>query len=272
MEPQEVNGQAETADLSETTAPAPDGNDGQSISPVQTTSTGPDNGAQGESFFDPKSIEHSPELMLAYKGMQGTFSKKMAGISENQQMIDAYKAYQRDPMGTIRQVAAQQGMTLVNGGPQSQAGTEDFNPKSWEDVVSHIRSEIESDVQSKYEPLMGQVRDLKQQNVEAYLDSNHADWRTYETEMISTLQGHPSLASDPDLLYRMSVPSEVLEARATARALERLKTGTDGSVVPGVTKATQVTSTKPTGKLSFNEAVDFAKSQLKSQGIGPVGS
>lgn len=273
MEPNEANGQAAPADLSETTAAAPVGDEGQSISPDQTTSNGPDlQVAQGESFFDPKSIEHSPELMLAYKQMQGKFTQGQQAIRADQQKIDAYNSYLQDPMGTIRQIVAQQGMTLVNGGPQPQEGQTEFSPKSWEDVVTHIRSQLEGDLKQQYQPLVNQVRDLKQQNVETYLDSNHTDWRTYEGEMISSLQAHPSLAADPDLLYRMSVPPEVLEARATARALERLKTGTEGSVVPGANRATLETSSKPTGKLSFNEAVDFAKSQLKSRGIGPVGS
>ena len=98
-----------------------------------------------------------------------------------------------------------------------------------------------------------------------------ADWRTYENEMINTLTTHPSLANDPDTLYRMSVPPEVLEARATARALEKLKGGTDSSVVPGARRATAETSTKPTGINNFNDAVAFAKSQLKQQGLKPVG-
>jgi len=273
MEPNETNGQADTANLdAETIAAAPGGDEGQSISPDQTTSSGPDNGATGESFFDPKSIEHSPELVQAYKQMQGAFSKGMGGIRGDQQKIDAYNAAMANPAATVRQLAQQYGMTVVDGRPEAQAGGEEFNPKSWADVVSHIKSQVENDVSQRYQPIINQVRDLKQQSVETYLDANHTDWRTYENEMISTLQAHPSMAADPDTLYRMSVPSEVLEARATARALERLKTGKDGSVVPGANKATSETSTKPTGKLSFNEAVAFAKSQLKAQGIGPVGS
>ena len=210
--------------------------------------------------------------MQAYKQMQGKFTQSQQSIRSQQQKIDAYNAAMQDPMGTVRQLASQYGMTVVDGQPAAQANGEEFNPKSWNDVVNHIKSQVENDVKQQYQPLVGQVQQLKQQNVEAYLDSNHADWRTYENEMISSLQTHPSLASDPDLLYRMSVPSEVLEARATARALERLKTGTDGSVVPGAKKATLQTSTKPTGKLSFNEAVSYAKSQLREKGIGPVGS
>lgn len=272
MEPNETNGQAATADLdAETIAAAPAGDEGQSISPDQTTSRGPDSGATGESFFDPKSIEHSPELMQAYKQMQGNFSKNMAAVRENQQKIDAYNAAMANPTATVRQLAQQYGMTVVDGRPQEQATGEQFNPKSWDDVVNHIKTQVENDVSERYKPIINQVRDLKQQSVETYLDANHADWRTYENEMIRTLQAHPSMAADPDTLYRMSVPSEVLEARATARALERLKTGKDSSAVPGANRATSETSTKPTGKLSFNEAVAYAKSQLKAQGIGPGG-
>lgn len=271
MEPEVNEGQAENADLAETTAPAPGGDEGQSTTPVQTTDSGPDTGAQGESFFDPKSIEHSPELMQAYKQMQGNFSKHMQKVRADQQKIDAYEAAMADPAGTARMLAQQYGLTVLDGQPQAQ-GDAEFSPKNWDDVVSHIRSQVEQDMRQQYEPLLGEVKNLKQQNIEQYLDGNYVDWRTYENEMIDTLRKHPSMANDPDTLYRMSVPQSVIEARATERALKKLKAGTDAGAVPGAAKATQVTSDKPTGKLSFNEAVEYAKASLRKKGISaPVG-
>ena len=272
METETTQGQADNTELSETTDAATDGSEGQSISPDRTTASGPDNGAQGESFFDPKSIEHDPNLLAAYKGMQGTFSKKMDGIRDNQQKIDAYNAYINDPMGTVRQIAAQNGMTLVNGQPE-QTGSEAFAPQSWNDVVEHVTNQVRTEMTQQYEPLVGEVKNLKQQNIEQYLDNKYSDWKTYESEMIGVLQQHPSMAHDPDKLYQLSVPPELLEARATERALKKLKGGTDAALVPGTKRATQSTSDRPTGSMSFDEAVKFAKGQLSSQGLtGPVGS
>jgi hypothetical protein len=115
MEPEATQGQAETADLAETTAPAPEGDSGQSTTPVQTTESGPDDGAQGESFFDPKSIEHSPELVQAYKQMQRSFTKSKQQMSAEQAKIDAYNQAIADPVGTARQLAQQYGYTMVQG-------------------------------------------------------------------------------------------------------------------------------------------------------------
>jgi len=272
MEPGQTQGQAAPADLTETTAVAPTGDKGQSISPAQTTSNGPDTGAQGESFFDPKTIEHDPNLMQAYKQMQGNFSKHMSRVRADQDKINQYNQAMADPAGTVRQLAARYGMTVVDGKPQAANGGEQaFAPKTWSDVVNHVRKQVSDELTQQYQPLVNQVKDLKQQNVSQYLDTKFPDWKTYETEMIQSLQTHPSLAQDPDLLYRMSVPPEILEARATARALERLRGGTDAGLVPGAKRATLSTSTKPTGPMTFDESVAYARSKLKEQGLRPVG-
>ena len=266
-------GQAGDANLGQagTTDAATGGDDGQSISSDQTTVTGTDKGAQGESFFDPESIKDSPDLMAAYKGMQRTFGTKMEGIRDGQQKIDAYDAAMRDPAGTIRQLAAQQGMTVVNGQPQSVEG-KTFDPKSWEEVVKHVTEQVQTQMSEQYAPLVGEVKNLKEQNIRQYLDGKYNDWKTYETEMISTLQAHPSMANDPDKLYQMSIPSEVLEARATERALKRLKGGAESGAITGTKRATQTTSNKPTGLMTFDESVAYAKDQLRKQGISrPVG-
>ena len=270
-EPNGAEGQVAETDLSETTVAAPGSEGGQSAGTDQITASGPDTGTQtGESFFDPKTIEHSPELMQAYKQMQGAFSKKMGGIRENQQKLQMYDQFMANPSASIRQLAQQYGMTLVDGQPQPAADGQEFKPKSWDDVTSHIRQQVINEMNTAYEPLVGQVKDLKRQNVEQFLDSNFSDWKTYESEMIANLQKHPSLAEDPTMLYNMSVPRELLEARATERALKKLKGDTSASAVAGAKPATQTPTSRPEGKLSFNEAVQFAKQKLRKQGIGPV--
>ena len=248
-------GQAAT-DPQGTTTTAPEG---QSASPDQTTAKGPDR--VEESFFDPKSIEHDPNLVKAYKQMQSSFSKKMAGIREGKDKIQAYDQAMADPVGTVRQLAAQHNLTVVDGGPEET----EFKPNSWEEVVNHISEKIEAQVRKEYAPLLGEVKSLKQQTIEQYLDREYKDWRTYEDEMVETLTAHPSLANDPDKLYRLSVPSEVLEAQATERALAKIKGSADAGSVSGA-KSTQVTLDKPKIK-TFEDAVKFAKDKLRSQGL-----
>lgn len=270
-EPEVTGGQAAEADPTGTTVAAPNGSDGQSAGTSQTTASGPDTGTQtGETFFDPKTIEHSPELMQAYKQMQGNFSKKMAGIRESQQKLEMYDQFMSNPHASIRQLANQYGMTLVDGQPQPTQDGQEFKPKSWDDVTAHIREQVISEMNQAYEPLVGQVRDLKKQNVEQFLDSKFSDWRTYENEMIGNLQKHPTLSEDPELLYNMSIPQELREARATERALAKLKGTSDAGKVAGSTVTSQKPTDRPEGKLSFNEAVQFAKQRLRKQGIGPV--
>ena len=256
--------QADTGDTS-TTVATPNGSEGQSAGPAPTTGNGQEQVTQGESFFDPKSIADKPELMAAYKQMQGKFTKAMQGIRGDQQRLDLVRQFEADPVGTIRRLAPQYGVSLLEGQPPQQ-GEQKFEPKSWDDVVSHIRREVTAELAQQYEPMLNEVKNLKTQTVQQQLDSKYPDWATYEDEMIQNLQRHPSLANDTDLLYRMSVPPEVMEARATEAALKRLKGSSDSATVSAPT-ATQQTSTRPKGKMSFDEAVQFARQQLKAQGI-----
>lgn len=271
-EPNGTEGQAAAADTGDagTTVAAPGGESGQSAGTGDTTPSGHRTETQnGEStFFDPKSLDGKPELQAAYKQMQGKFTKAMQGIRGQEQQLQLVKQFEADPVGTIRRLAPQYGVSIVDGQPPQQQNGQPFQPKNWEDVVSHIRSEVMSELNEQYQPLVGAVKDLKQQNIEQYFDSNHADWRTYEQEMIENLQAHPTLANDPDRLYEMSVPREVRDARAMEAALKKLKGETESSRVSGSKTATHVTHDQPKGKLSFNDAVKYAKAKLAKDGIG----
>lgn len=266
-EPEATGGQAEVSDQQATeSAPAPESG-GQSVTPSQTTNSGPgDTGKAEESFFDPKSIEDKPELMQAYKQMQRDYSKKMQGIRSNKQKIEAYDAAMQNPERTIRQLASQYGLTVVNGAPQSEQD-EEFNPKNWDDVVDYVRKQVEQD----YAPVLNEVKSLKQQSIESHFDQHYPDWREHEDEMVTNLRKHPSLAHDPDTLYRVSVPQEVWESRAYNRALKKLKGTAESSQVSGANRATQETSNKPSGPLSLDQAVDLARDQLAKKGLRPPG-
>lgn len=248
------------ADSSGTTAKAPGANGGQSVSSSQTTGNGPDAGAM-ESFFDPQSIADKPELMAAYKQMQSSYTRKMQGVSKHQPKIDAYERFERDPIGTLQQLATQYGYQFVQRG-QDQPVEQEF--KSWDDVQNHFFKQFRD---KEMRPLMNEVRELKKQNVEGHLDSHYPDWRTYETEMMDTLKAHPSLVADPDKLYLLSVPAEVREAKATKAAMQKIKSASENAQVSGGGTTTKQTTQAPTGPLTFNQAVEVAKQRLASKGL-----
>ncbi len=258
------------ADLKETTADAPGTSDEQSVALSQTTSDRPDSG-DVESFFDPKSIEGKPELQAAYKQMQGEFTKRLQGISSNQTKIDAYNAFEADPLGYMRNMATQYGWNLIEGGGDPKANGE-FAPSTWDDVEKHFLDKARKELAKEFAPLTNEVKDLKRQSVESRLDRDYPDWRTYESQMRDTLTRHPTLVNDTDALYHMSVPKGLLEQRATKTALAKIKGGTDSAEV-GDNKSTSIPTTdKPTKPLSFEEAVSFAHKKLGKAGLTrPVG-
>jgi hypothetical protein len=246
-----------------TTAAAPSATQGQSAAPSQTTVSG--SGGESESFFDPKSLEGKPELQSAYKQMQGKFTKEMQKFKEASKKASAYDTFAANPGESLKTLAKQLGYNLVQSDPKAKDA--DDTPKTWGDVYNRAKQEVLKEIQ----PMLGEVRNLKQQNVESYLDNNHPDWRTFESEMLDTLQKHPSLAGDPDNLYRLSVPSEVLEARAHKAALAKLRGSSEAGQISGPGKTTQTAANDaPKIGASFNDHVAYAKQQLAAQGIRPL--
>ena len=267
---EDEGGQA-AADPEGTTAEAPTGTGEQSVALSQTTDPGSDSG-DVESFFDPKSIEGKPELQSAYKQMQGEFTKRLQGIAEGQTKIDAYNAFEADPLGYMQGLATQYGWNVIEGGKAPDSGNGEFSPSTWAEVEKHFLDKARNELRKEFAPLTNEVKDLKKQNVESQLDKDHPDWRTYESQMRDMLQRHPTLVNDPEALYNMAVPKELIEQRATKAALAKIKGGTDNAAV-GDNKTTSIPTTdKPTKSLSFDEAVTFAKAKLGKAGItAPVG-
>lgn len=265
----------------QTTPAAPKAGEGQpGKGKVETT--GKDSGTQTpseETFFDPKDL--NPELMPAYKQMQKAFSKKMEGIAQNRTKIEAYDAFSRDPLGQIQQMAARMGFKLsraeaaevaadAGGKP---AARENWEPSTWQEVVDKISTAAEERLLRQLGPVIGEVQNLRKGNIEKLLDDNCPDWRTYEDEMKANIAAHPSLVNDPVKLYRLSVPPEVLESRATQAALKKLETKVKGAQVGGTSSTTkhqaQTLGDKP---LTFDEAVKAAKARLAEQGLHPPGT
>lgn len=224
-----------------------------SVASSQTTDPGLDNAATEQSFFDPSDLPE--ELLPAYKQMQGAFTKRMQAASANRHKVDAYDAFERDPLGTIRQLATQYGYDLSQ--PSQQQTTED--PDTWEDVYAKATEHV----MKQLNPLISEVQQTKKANIETYLDIHHPDWRQYEDAMTEIVNKHPSLATDPDTLYKMSVPSEVLEARAAKRAMSKLQNKVDSSKVSGQSTTAKEVSGKPKGKMTIQEAADYARANMK---------
>ena len=253
-----TGGQAQ-ADSTGTTVSAPGGDTGTSGGSAQTTGNG--SGASAiESFFDPASIQDKPELLAAYKQMQGSYTKKMQEFSQHRPKLDAYERFERDPQGTLRELATQFGLQVVERG-QEQTQDQDF--KSWDDVKKHFFQEFKKEMLN---PVVNEVRSLKKQSVEMQLDNQFPDWRTYESQMMDTLRKHPTLVNDPSTLYRMSVPEGLLEARATKAAMQKLKGTTDNAQVSGGTTVRQ-TSQAPSGSLTFEQSVEFARKKVNAMGL-----
>ena len=255
-------GQAAIAPDEGQASAAPGTGEGQpSASTKQTTVDGPV--SEEVTFFDPKALNNDPNLMAAYKQMQGAFTKKNQSLAQRAKDLELVDAFNRDPRGTIQAYARQYGFNVVQADPNA-AKNDDWQPKTWQDVINKAKESLKGE----FEPLTKEVLSLKRDKVETYLDSNHPDWRVYESSMVDTLRSHPSLAQDPDLLYRMSVPAEVLEAKATKAALAKLKnSGSAGESLGNKTTSVK-TSKEPSGPLSLSDAVAVAKARLAAKGIG----
>ena len=231
---------------------------GQSVAPAQTAVNGTEQ--DGESFFDYESIRGTPNE-AAYKEMQRAFSKKTEALKGGADKIAQFDQFMQDPVSQMQNLARQYGYQMVQG----QAETADGKPKtfeSWDDVMSEAKTQVMAELQ----PMFGELQNMKMQNGEQSLDNSHPDWRIYEDAMMTTLKDHPTLVGNPDLLYRMSVPETVLEARANKAALAKIQGTTASSKVQGQSTTTQQPSKKP-GKLSFNEAVEYARQEVSRRGL-----
>jgi len=249
-ETQETSGESVAA---ETTGES----SGQSVAPVETTVTGTEQ--SGESFFDYESVKGTA-LEPAYKNMQSSYSRKSDELKKGLDKITQHDQFMANPVDTMRPLAQQYGYQMVQGQLQDQNGkSKTF--ENWDQVMD----EAERRVMEKMQPMFGEMQNMKKQSVEQALDSLHPDWRTYEDTMLENLQAHPTLVSNPDMLYRLSVPNAVLEAQANKRALAKIQDTTESGKVQGQSTTTQQAKKTPK-KMTFDQAADFARQEVKRLG------
>lgn len=261
MELEQTDGQA-AMDSTGTTGAAPEGMGEQSVASVQTTATGTEQTAE-ESFFDPKDIAGTP-LESAYKEMQGAFTKRMQSFSQNKHKLDAYDQFEADPQGTIQQLAQQYGYQLVQPGETDAA---DFQPQTWDEVMDKAKEAAKAEMMKDLQPLLGEVQNMKQSNMETYMDNKHPDWRTYEDSMLDVLKEHPTLSKSPDLLYDLALPPEVKQARAHKSAMSKIKGQTEASEVSGRSTTTKTPNQNLGEVKTLNDAVAVARQRLAQKGI-----
>jgi hypothetical protein len=210
------------------------------------------------------------------KSLQSAYTKKTQAIAESRKKIEAYDAFQQDPHGTIKQFAERFGYQLTPAqqkAAQKAADGEGWSPdrgdpKSWDDVVGFVMNKMQAEFGQKLKPIVSEFQDMRKKTIESQLSDIDPGWAQYEDVMGANLQKHPTLAQDPATLYRISVPPEVLESRATQRALARLESKTKSAQVGG-TSTTKRAPDIPDGPISFAEAVAHARRELEKQGVSP---
>lgn len=209
--------------------------------PVTTAPATTPEPASDESFYDPTQIP--PDLMPAYKQMQGAFTRRMQGISQDKQSmaekVTAYDQFMANPQETIRQLAAQYGLNLPQQQGQGEQSAGEWQPEDWQQATDHIAEAAHQRVMAALEPIIGQVKQTRQSQIEAHLDTAHPDWREYEDVMTDNLRKHPTLVNDPSRLYQLSVPQEVHDRRAAQAALKRLEKTSTAATVSGPSTTTQ---------------------------------
>lgn len=242
---------------------------GQPQATQQTTVTG--TATDEDTFFDPKELD--PALIPAYKSMQKAWSKKTEALKAQRQKIDAYDTYMKDPVWFIQRQAAQMGYKVSRAEVEdsfqntNQAPAGQWEPQTWNEVLMRAEENVMKRLSPALTAVDGELQNLKRSSIEKILDESAPDWRQYEDEMLQNLKDHPSLAKDPVKLYRISLPPEIMETRAMQAALRKLQQKAESAKVGGTSTTKQTTAQMPDRHMTFNEAVEHAKTQLAEQGL-----
>tara|TARA_R110000751_G_scaffold208951_7_gene312830 strand:- start:2912 stop:3706 length:795 start_codon:yes stop_codon:yes gene_type:complete len=223
--------------------------------------------APEDRFFDPRDLPD--ELLPAYKGMQASFTKRMQGLKDGQNKIDAYDTFYRDPVGSVQAIAAQNGYQLTRqeaaavSNAQNQPA-EEWQPQNWEDVTARSVDLAKQSILQELGPFLNEVKGYKRDSIERVLDDEVPEWRQYEDDMIRVVQQHPTLADDAAMLARLALPKEVVEGRAMKSALRRLEKKGESGKVTGGSRTRETPRIDPDRPMSFAEAVEFAREQARN--------
>ena len=144
------------------------------------------------------------------------------------------------------------------------------DPETWDEVYKAAAKFAYDQIKKDLAPVYHQVQKLQKTNLERLLDDNCHGWREYEDEMMANLKLHPTLVNNPEQLYQLSVPPEVLESKAMQQALKKLQTKAAASKTSGVSTTTKKPEAGlPDKPMSFDEAVKFAQVKIAEEGLKP---
>ena len=255
------------------TPPVVDVGTAKTVKPDQATA--PVKTEDADVFFDPKDL---PEELLPYhKQLQAAFTKKTQAIKGEREKIEAYNAFMQDIPGNLQLAAQQYGFRMVPAQqgypPQAGAGEQstqpfgpDWQPQNYGELYQATEERIMQKLQRQFGPVFDNVQKLAVTNVERQLTEIDPDWRLYEDEMTANLQKHRTLAEDIPLLYKMTVPEEVLNSRAVQAALKKMEEKAKSAKIQGKGTTTPSAPAR-TGKPSFQQAVDDAREDLAKRGV-----
>ena len=202
------------------------------------------------------------------KQLQGSYSKKTQTIAQQRQKIEAYDAFNRDPVGNLTQMAQRLGYKLTQAQQDAIDQNQPWEPQTWDEVLSKATEKAKQELMQELGPVFSEVQNIKKEGIKSQLSEIDPGWQQYESEMKAVLDAHPSMAKDPAMLYRMSVPPDVMESRANQRALKKMEAKVAGGRVASSSTTNRQPSTGlPTGPVTFQQAYEAAKKKLADDGM-----
>ncbi len=262
----------------ETSQKSPEGETGRADQTGKGTSKGkqaPETPAE-EDVFDLSKVpeELRPHVEAAVrqteKQLKANYTKKTQELAKQRHKVEAYDSFESNPVDTMRRMAEQYGFQLTPKGGQAkgegdqnsnQPFSDDWQPKSWREVFDAFSGQFRSTVMGDLKPVFDNIQTLTTKNIEKQLEEIDSDWKLYEDDMVSNLKVHPTLAKDVSKLYRMSVPDEVLESRATQKALKKFEEKGHSAKI-GSKSSVQSSQASGNKINSFNDAVVEAKRKI----------
>ena len=226
----------------------------EETTPAPGQATAPEESAE-DSFFDSSTL--APELEPAYKQMQAAFTKKTQALAGDRNKIAEYDRFMSDP-------AYRQAMIQQFQDQQPAESSEDWQPNTWEDVMSKAEERAYQRFVREVQPTLKDVQSVRRTQIETDLDKHVPEWRQYEDEMTEMLTAHPTLANDPVKLAKLALPEALLESKAMQAALKKLDAKQKGAgVSKGSTAAVpDIGADIPRQKRTFNDAYKIARQKV----------
>ncbi len=151
-----------------------------------------------ETFFDPNNVPDG--LQGAYKNMQSAFTKKMQGLSGDREKVEAFNAFNSDPLGEIQKYASRMGYKLSRADAQEIATPttpkKDWEPQSWDDVLTKAKDMAKTELMKEIQPMLGEVQAMRKATIESQLSDIDPTWQQHEDKMMEVLDKHPSMKDD----------------------------------------------------------------------------